>query len=124
LLIMDYRNLFGDISGKLKPFLMTGAVTMTSGLVKTSSPAVAVSDIMRFILNTKQGAGGQVNERAELLRRMGYAVTIARTNGDQTAWTQDDRDFFARALPEILDDPCVSRQVNLDHVRALTRHPL
>jgi hypothetical protein len=121
---MDYRNLFGDISGKLKPFLMTGAVTMTSGLVKTNSPTVAVSDIMRFILKTKQVAGCAANERAELLRRMGYAITIARANGDQTPWTQKDRDFFAQALPAILDDRCVSRRVNLDHVRELTRHPL
>jgi hypothetical protein len=125
LLIMDYRNLFGDISGTLKPFLMTGAVTMPSGRpVNMSGQTLAVNDIMRFILETKQGSGCKANERAELLRRMGYAIDIARANGDQTHWTQEDRDFFAQALPAILDDACVSRQVDLNHMRALTRDSL
>lgn len=125
LLIMDFNNLYGGISEKLAPFMRTGVVKMKSGtIVSTKGQNLMVSDIVRFILTTKQGAGCKPNERAELLRRMGNVIDIARAHGDKTAWMPEDQEFFTQTLPAILDSPCVSRQVDLSHVRRLTKHPL
>lgn len=120
LLVRDFRNLFGSITGKLEPFMKTGVVKMTSGTVSKKAQNLTVSDIMQFVLMTKQGAGCRPNQKAELLRRMGNVIDIARAHGDKTAWTPEDRHFFKQTLPTILASPCVSHQVDLGHVRRLT----
>ncbi|MCK9621341.1 MAG: hypothetical protein M0R47_12485 [Methylobacter sp.] len=122
LLIMDFHNLFGSINNKLKPFLMTGEATMMGHQIKIRGPSISVSDILQFVLNTKQGAGCEPNQRAEVLRRMGYVIMIARNNGDRTDWTSEDREFFNKILPDILSNPCVNSTVDLRHVRKLTNN--
>lgn len=121
LLIMDYWNLFGSINEKLMPYMVTGKVALNSGQINISGKSLSVSDIMQFILKTKQGSGCKANERAELLRRMGYVLVNARANGDKTHWTIEDRNFFSKTLPSILDEPCVSHQVDLGHLRKFTQ---
>ncbi|MER8390262.1 hypothetical protein NKH14_33300 [Mesorhizobium sp. M1380] len=124
LLVMDYHNLFGSIEGKLKPFMMTGTVATAEGPLKIGGDSLAVSDIARFVLSTKQGRGCKANERAELLRRMGYVFNVAKASGDKTTWTKEDRSFFSQELPSILGERCVSRQVDLGHLRTITEQPL
>jgi hypothetical protein len=124
LLIMDFHNLFGSIDNKLKPFLMTGEATIKGNQMKMRGPTIAVSDLVQFVLNTKQGSGCEPYERAEVLRRMGYVIMIAQDNNDRTVWTSEDREFFNKILPSILNNPCVdSKKVDLSHVRKLTQNP-
>ena len=117
LLVLDYSNLFGGINSKLKPFMMSGSALLNNEVLRVSDSQLTVSDIIQFILKTKQASGCRSNERAEILRRIGYVLTIAKANGDQTSWTDKDRKFFTESLRPMLDDQCVSKLVDLNHFK-------
>ncbi len=116
LLIMDFKNLFGSINGQLLPFLNSGTVQTAKGTLTTAEKNISVSDIIRYELHTKQGSSCAGSGRAEILRRIGYVLSISKADGDNTSWSVADNKFFRDQLPEIIKDACVSHAVDLSHL--------
>jgi hypothetical protein len=118
LLLMDFKNLFGSISGEVLPFMQNGVLEKNGKSLKIAGSKFAVSDMIKYSLTTKQGSSCTRSGRAEILRRTGYVLVIARKYGDKTTWTQADIEFFKNELPKVISERCTSRAVDLKHLRA------
>jgi hypothetical protein len=104
LLCLDFFNLFGRPT-KLTDFLEGRAVSLVQVVVPPVVPPAGVTDLLRYMLLTKQGSGGAADERAEVLRRLNNVMQIAAPQGGWPVWSAKDETWFTTDLADILTTP-------------------
>lgn len=111
LLCLDFFNLFGKPT-KVTTFLEGGNVTLNGGTpVPAVSSPVSLSDLLRYMLSTQQGAGPARDQRAEVLRRLNNVLAVARPAWGWSAWPAKDATWFTTALATVLasDNPHIAQ---------------
>jgi len=90
LFLLDYKNFFGNSIETLTKFVAGDTVTLNNGInvVKASDPFV-LTDLMHYILSTKQGSGSGKTGRADVLRRISNIVREVRNDGALPLTTVD-----------------------------------
>jgi hypothetical protein len=109
LFLVDYSNLFGGIDQKLKPFLGTGSVELSGGKIRMLNDKVGFTDLLRFVLATKQAQGCKANERVEVLRRVNTVLQVSRREGEILALTNLDKAYLSQDFASILASKCVAQ---------------
>lgn len=103
LLLLDYKNLFGDDISTFKDLLCGEEITRDDGrLVAAIEGTTSLSDLLRYVLSTKQGHGPGRAQRPEILRRLNNVIHI----GDDPATielTEKDRRWLVEELSPMLD---------------------
>ncbi|MFZ1992063.1 MAG: hypothetical protein WAW96_20090 [Alphaproteobacteria bacterium] len=104
LVLLDYENFLGHMGRQFKSYLNGEMVTLKAGTISISG-AASFTDIMRFYLATKQGAGANRDERAEVLRRLNNVVKQSEAIEGAAALAESDKAYLSGSLADILSDP-------------------
>jgi hypothetical protein len=103
MLMMDYENFFGAMGNEFKHYLAGRAVALTGGTIQAEAP-ISFTDIMRFSLTTRQGAGAARDQRAEILRRINNVVKFYISQRGEIALLNRDIAYLAGDFKTILAD--------------------
>lgn len=103
LLMLDYMNFFGDQIDSLKSYLSGNAVSIGYPLTSIRIDGKAsLSDVLRYILATKQGSGRQCDERPEILRRVDTVFKFSMIDGHNIVLSQKDKEYLSGSFNSLL----------------------
>ncbi|MFD2052638.1 hypothetical protein ACFSQT_05810 [Mesorhizobium calcicola] len=103
LVVLDYENFLGSMGPQFKGYLAGEPETLRGTEIKIESPA-SFTDMMRFYLSTKQGAGGASDQRAEVLRRLNTIIKIYKRNEGEIPLSDRDKAFLTQELRPMIND--------------------
>jgi hypothetical protein len=103
LIVLDYENFLGALGPQFKGYLAGEPQILNKMQIQIKRPA-SFTDIMRFYLTTRQGAGGASDQRAEVLRRLNTIVKVYQENETAIYVSSRDKVFLTKELQPILNN--------------------